>query len=135
MSANSPWTQHTFNYTAPNVNTATLAFAFRNDPNYWYLDDVSVTNSSGGQLLSNGGFESGSLPPWVYCNPLNSGTLSSVLTGTVHTGSYAYKAGAVGASDYVSQTFNVQPNYIYTVTFWLHSLGTSNVFAWITIFN
>ncbi len=47
-----PWTQYSFNYTAPNINSATIIFSLRNDPDFWYLEDVSVTNSSGNQLLT-----------------------------------------------------------------------------------
>jgi hypothetical protein len=127
------WTQFTFNYTAPNVDAATITFSFRNDPDYWYLDDVSVTNSSGEELLLNDGFEQGSLVDWVYCNPNNavfSGIVNSVL---LHSGSYSYQDGSQGAPDYLSQTFNVQPNNVYTVSFWLNANGASMVFAWVTI--
>ncbi len=94
-----------------------------------------MTNSSGQQLLLNGGFELGSLVDWVYCNPQNTGSSGSV-TGTVsHTGSYSYKDGAVTIPDYLSQTFNVQSNNVYTVKFSLHATGTvaNEVFAWAII--
>jgi hypothetical protein len=135
LNANLGWTHYIFNYTAPNATTATISFAFRNDPNYWYLDAVSVTNSSGQQLLLNGGFElnSGSLVDWVYCNPQGSTNPGSVSGANPHSGSYSYEDGSTGALDYLSQTFHVQLNGVYTVSFWLTSVGTSDVFALITI--
>ena len=135
LSLNSPlsWTKYTFNYTAPNVTAAKLTFSFRNDPGYWYLDDVSVTNSSGGQLLSNGDFEQGTLVNWVYCNPSNA-TFSGAITGAVsNTGWYSYEDGSVGAPDYLSQTFSVRPNNKYTVSFWLGTNSYNMTFGWITI--
>jgi hypothetical protein len=127
------WTQYKFNYTSPNVTTATITFSFRDDPGYWYLDAVSVTNSSGQQLLSNTGFESGTLANWVYCNPSNSSYSGSVTGSTSYSGSYSYEDGSIGAPDYLSQTFSVQPNNIYTVKFWLSSDSNNMTFAWITI--
>jgi hypothetical protein len=108
-------------------------FSFRNDPNFWYLDDVSVTNSYGQQLLSNGGFELGSLVDWVYCNPNNASHSGSVTSAVSYDGWYCYQDGSTGAPDYLSQTFNVQPNNVYTVSFWLEAVGTNMVFAWVTV--
>ncbi len=133
MNANLPWTQYIFNYTAPSVTTATLTFSFRDDPSYWYLDAVSVTNSSGQELLSNGGFEQGTLANWIYCNPQYSSSSGSISTVNPYSGSYDYADGSVGAADYLSQTFDVQPNNIYTIEFWLAANGNSMTLAWITV--
>lgn len=128
-----PWTEYSFNYTAPNITSATLHFALRNDPNFWYLDDVSVTNSSGDELLSNGGFEQGTLSGWTYCNPSNASHSGQVSSSMPHTGSYSYADGSVGAYDYLSQTFTVVPNNIYSIQFWLYASSSSATFALITI--
>ena len=129
-------TYYSFNYTSPNVTTLTLIFSFRSDPNYWYLDDVSVTNSSGQQLLSNGDFEQGSLIHWVYCNPRNATFSGFISSSLVCHGNYCYADGSIGAFDYLSQTFNVLPNEVYTVQFWL-ALDSRYIvdmtFAYITI--
>jgi hypothetical protein len=134
MTATLPWTEYIFNYTAPNVTSATLTFSLRNDPLDWYLDDVSVTNSSGQQLLLNRGFELGTLADWTYCNP-NNATWSGFVSGSAnpHSGSYCYADGSVGAPDYLSQTFNVQPYSIYSVKFWLSCDSDNMTFAWIYI--
>jgi hypothetical protein len=130
-----PWTYYTFNYTTANVTSATLMFAFRNDPSFWYLDDVSVISSSGTQLLLNTGFETGDLSHWVYCNPYNA-TFSGTVTSSVsYTGWYSYKDGSVGWSDYLSQSFTVTPQSIITVSFWLGSTGSYSQFLVVTISN
>ncbi|CAF0759589.1 unnamed protein product [Adineta steineri] len=124
---------YSFNYTAPNITSAKLMFALRDDPDYLYLDDVSVTNSSGIQLLSNGGFELDTLSGWTYCNPSNAPSSGAISLGNSHSGSYSYMDGSVGSSDYLSQTFAVVPNNIYSITFWLSSSSTSSTFALVTI--
>jgi hypothetical protein len=133
LTAAIPWTQYSFNYTARNVSSATLTFALEDDPALWYLDDVSVTNSSGAQLIMNGGFETGNLAGWTYCNPSNA-TFSGIVTlSTPHSGVYSYQDGSTGTSDYLSQTFPVVPNNIYSITFWLCATSTSGTFALVTI--
>jgi len=128
------WTQYTFNYTAPNVTNVTLMFSFRNDPSFWYLDAITVTNrSSGSNLISNGEFNTGDLSYWTYCNPKNA-TYSGYVSSTIYyNGPYGYADGSVGAFDYLSQRFRVVPYNWYIIKFWLASLGTNNTYASITI--
>jgi hypothetical protein len=118
-----------FNYTAPNVNIAKISFALQNDPDFWYLDDVSITNSSGVQLLSNGNFEAGDLTGWSYCNPKNATNSGTVSMTNSHTGWYSYEDGSVGSSDYLSQSFTVRPNKTVTVRFWLQSSSINGTYA------
>src|ERR1700733_13448133 len=62
---NSPgqnYTLYTYSFQAQLAQTF-LTFEFRQDPAYWRLDDVSITNSTNSQLLANGGFENGSYGP------------------------------------------------------------------------
>lgn len=127
------WTQYKFNYTAPSVTSVRLTFSFRNDPSYWYLDDVFVTNSSGQQLLLNTGFEQGTLANWIFCNPNSASSSGAVTNLDKYSGLYSYKDGSVGTPDYLSQTFDVLPGNIYTVSFWLKATSSSMTFAWITI--
>ena len=58
----------TFAWISSIKESATLAFELRHDPNYWHLDDVSVDNGTA-EMLINGGFESGSLSPWIRTTP------------------------------------------------------------------
>jgi len=66
-------------------------------------------------ILTNPGFESGSLSPWSC-----TGNLGSVVSSPVHGGSKAL-AGAVSSSDNAkcSQTVAVKPNTAYTLSGWV----------------
>ncbi|WP_217552169.1 carbohydrate binding domain-containing protein [Streptomyces sp. GbtcB6] len=66
-------------------------------------------------ILSNPGFESGSLSPWSC-----TGNLGSVVSSPVHGGSKAL-AGAASASDTAqcTQTVAVQPNTTYSLSGWV----------------
>ncbi|WP_316520499.1 carbohydrate binding domain-containing protein [Kitasatospora brasiliensis] len=68
-----------------------------------------------GNLLTNGGLESGSLSPWSC----SAGT-GSVVNSGAHSGTYALK-GAVSASDTAQcgQTVSVQPNTTYSLSAWV----------------
>lgn len=133
LTATLPWTQYSFSYTAPNINSATLVFAFRNDPSFWYLDDVSVTNSTGSELLLNGGFEQGSYSKWTYCNPTQATYAGDVNTNKPHNGSYSYEDRSISAFDYLSQAFTVVPNNTYSVKFWLRATSSNSAYAYITV--
>src|SRR5262245_30574292 len=65
------------------------------------------------ELLTNGGFESGSLAPW-------SCSLGSVVSTPAHTGTHALQ-GAASTSDNAqcTQTVSVLPNTSYTLSGWV----------------
>jgi len=65
------------------------------------------------ELLTNGGFESGSLAPW-------SCSLGSVVSTPTHTGTHALQ-GAASTSDNAqcTQTVSVLPNTAYTLSGWV----------------
>ena len=70
----SAYRNYSVNYTAAAYATS-ISFAFRDDPGYLYLDDVSVTDATkaGSNLLVNSGFELGlarAAAPigWTYFN-------------------------------------------------------------------
>src|SRR5215471_8213462 len=52
------YTQYTTSFVAT-ATTTNISFAFREDPAFLSLDDVSVTLGGGPNLLTNPGFESG----------------------------------------------------------------------------
>jgi hypothetical protein len=103
----------------------TLAFQFRNSPGYWYLDDASVYDG-GSQMLINGGFETGSLSPWVETTPNgNCGGLAASVTNTLpFTGNYSLIDGSFSCADEVSQQFMATAGQIYVVSFWLKAAGS-----------
>ncbi len=76
-------------------------------------------------LLSNSGFESGSLSGWTC-----SGGLGSIVSTPVHGGTKAL-AGAASSSDSAqcAQTVPVQPNTTYSLTGWVRG---SNVYLGVT---
>ncbi len=89
------------------------------------------------ELLGNGGFETGSYPPWAYCNPsgvTGSGVLEKIsdyyvynsVTYAAHSGNYFYLDGAVGGSDYISQIFPTNLGETYNISFWLFNRGSGS---------
>jgi chitinase len=74
----------------------------------------TTTPPPGGNLVSNGGFESGALSPWT-CSPLG-----SVVSSPVHGGAHALAAAASSSDDaQCSQTISVQPGHAYTLSAWV----------------
>ncbi|HET9059107.1 MAG TPA: carbohydrate binding domain-containing protein, partial [Acidimicrobiales bacterium] len=97
---------------------------------------TTTTGSQGGTgAISNPGFETGALSPWT-CDP---GT-ASVVSTTVHSGSYALEATPTSSDDaQCSQVVNVSPNTTYTLTAWVQGnyvylgdtgTGTSDTSNW-----
>jgi hypothetical protein len=75
---------------------------------------LTVTGTSGGGSLVNGGFETGSLSPWVC----NSG--DAVVTSPVHSGTHAAKIAATSSqTGECDQTLTLTPNHNYTLTAWV----------------
>ncbi|MEV5612929.1 carbohydrate binding domain-containing protein [Streptomyces sp. NPDC052225] len=76
---------------------------------------LPATPAQAANVLSNPGFESGSLGPWTC-----SGGLGSVVSSPVHSGAKAL-AGAASSSDNAkcTQTVAVQPNTAYTLSGWM----------------
>jgi hypothetical protein len=74
-----------------------------------------TTQAFAANLLSNPGFETGSLSPWSC-----TGGLGSVVSSPVHSGTKAL-AGAASSSDNAqcTQTVAVQPNTAYTLSAWV----------------
>jgi len=63
------FTQYTVDFTA-GVAFTDITFALRNDPAWTAIDDVSVVDvtTPAGNLIVNGGFETGAYAPWDYDN-------------------------------------------------------------------
>jgi hypothetical protein len=99
---------------------------------------VSTTAvSAATNLVTNPGFETGSLSPWT-CDP---GT-AKVVTSPVHSGSYALAATPTSnLTAQCSQTVSVQPNTTYTLSAWVlgnyayigdTGTGTSDTSNWVS---
>ncbi|CAF4246451.1 unnamed protein product [Rotaria magnacalcarata] len=110
------YTYYSYSYT-PTTNQATIMIELRQDPSALYIDDISVIDSSNQQLISNGGFETGSLTSWQR------GTVSggSVSSGCANTGTYCYADGIVGQTDNIHQSFPTVVGSAVTVSFYLRN--------------
>ncbi|CAF4205213.1 unnamed protein product [Rotaria magnacalcarata] len=126
-----------FAWTSPTTGTVTLSFFLRHDPTTWFLDDVSVYYGAV-QMLSNGGFESGSMAPWVRSLPNGpctgwSSAVSTTVYGVLpHSGNYYYIDGSYGCADEISQSFGAIAGEEYIVSFWIQS-GSSGSGVSVTI--
>jgi hypothetical protein len=124
------YTNYTVDFTA--TSTATnIGFAFRDDPSFLGLDDVSVSTGGGPNLLTNPGFEAGVVGDnapqgWTYHNPfllLPAGAVvdtASTPSPGAHSGSNYFIDGAVQAYDGISQSVPTTPGEVYTIGFWLN---------------
>jgi hypothetical protein len=118
--------QYTTGFTAANATT-TISIAFRDDPAFLALDDVSVTTGGGSNLVANPGFESGivgdSAPVgWVYLNPFVAAPdpfVSDLSNPGPHSGANYYRDGAVDGYNEIAQTISTTPGATYDVSFWL----------------
>jgi hypothetical protein len=132
-SGSSSYTCHYFAWAASTTGSVTLAFQFRNDPDYWYMDDVSVSNGTT-EMLMNGGFESGSLSPdWTtsapngHCYVYMSG--AQIFNSLCRTGNYCLSDGCGLCSDKIAQSLTVITGQTYFISFWLKQNGTGGVIS------
>ena len=73
------------------------------------------TGGGSGDLVVNGGFETGALSPWTCSN----GT-GSVVTSPVHSGGHALSAAPTSSDTaQCAQTLAVQPGHTYTLSGWV----------------
>jgi hypothetical protein len=126
---------HTYQqYTTSFVATSTqsfISFAFREDPAFLGLDDVSVTFAMGPNFILNGGFESGPVGQnapanWTYLNVFGAGAAGVVAnngTPGPHTGSNYYRDGAIQAYDAITQQITTVIGATYDISFWLSDNG------------
>ncbi|CAM4831945.1 unnamed protein product [Rotaria magnacalcarata] len=114
---------HQYSFIAKS-NKTTMILALRQDPSYWCLDDISVTNN-GTEMWQNGGFELNSLTPqhYTYCNPDGASASGIISTNCPHSGSYSFYDGSVKYSDYLSQSFATVIGSNYNISFWLANEG------------
>ena len=96
----------------------------RNDPAWWYVDDVSILAGATEKLV-NGGFETNSLYPWVQTFPSGyyAGAPAEVTNsgGVARTGTYGLRDGSNTYADQVAQSFSAVSGQTYVISFWLKS--------------
>jgi len=91
------------------------------------MDDVSVSDGIN-ELLSNGGFETGSFSPsWTKSTPNGVcgifTTGAEIDTSSCRSGSYCFSDGCGAKSDQISQSFMVTSGKTYFISFWLKQTG------------
>ncbi|MFG2957437.1 carbohydrate binding domain-containing protein [Streptomyces sp. NPDC048291] len=87
--------------------------AFGNAVSATAAPNIGAYNGTGGNLLSNAGFETGALSPWTQA----SGTSSSVTAANAHTGSDALTTAASGSGANQAIT-GLSPSTTYLLTGW-----------------
>lgn len=121
--------QYSVTFNAAQATTA-LSFQMREDPDYFFLDDIVMRhNNTGANLVVNGDFEGGryidpvatTVQPvgWTYLNLFNATASGRVALNGPHGGSYNYYDGAVGAYDGITQQIATIVGDSYTLSFWL----------------
>ena len=128
--------QSIYNYTAV-ATTTVLVFSLRAVNAYFAVDSVSVRDYAAlsTEILVNGGFETGTLTPWIYCNQMNvsitGGVTSNFSWGGFNyypqSGTYFYVSRNNISADYLFQSFPTQVGRSYKVTTHLMYPGNSSL--------
>jgi hypothetical protein len=117
--------QYTASFIA-GVTTTQISFAFREDPDFLLLDNVSVTTGGGPNLLTNGDFEGGggSVPTgWTHLNTFGAGAAGVLDSGCGITGSHCWSDGSIQGYDGLNQSITTAIGTTYHVTFSLTDTG------------
>jgi hypothetical protein len=108
------YTNYTVSFVAANTTT-NLSFAFREDPAFLSLDDVTMTDTThpGPNLVLNGGFELGPVganapTDWTFLNIFGAVAAGTVQSNNPHTGNNNYFDGAVQAYDSITSLLLLQ---------------------------
>ena len=125
------YTEFGVNFTATDTST-NISFAFRNDPDFTNLDNVSVTTGGGPDLLVNGNFDgptitSGGSPNepsgWTFLNQFGAGASGEVSSSCGIGGTNCYTDGAIQAYDGITQGIATTPGSIYHIDFFMNAGG------------
>jgi hypothetical protein len=112
------YSQAVFTFTTGASNSSAKIYCYKQSGSgAAYCDDFTVIAAT--NIVSNAGFESGALSPWVLSN---SG--SSVVASNAHSGTYALQTG--NSYSGVNQTLNsLSPNTTYALSGWLKTAVAS----------
>jgi hypothetical protein len=79
---------------------------------------ATLTVTAPGQLVQNGGFETGDFSYWTEGGNFEDAFVNSVY---VHSGQYGASLGPVGSPGYLSQSLPTTPGQLYLLSLWLDS--------------
>ena len=82
---------------------------------------VILSQPVGAQLVTNGGFETGTLLGWT----LTGDNCSTGVLNLPHSGTYGLRSGPVAGTCEISQSFATTPGAQYTFSFWVQNLSGS----------
>jgi hypothetical protein len=129
------YTHYTVNFVATQGST-NISFAFRDDPAFLFLDDVTVNDLTtvSGNLIVNGGFESGPVganapASWTYLNTFGASFAGVVATNNPHSGTNNYYDGAVQAYDGITQGLATTIGDLYQIGFWLAENSANGTYS------
>jgi hypothetical protein len=86
--------------------------------------DLVLAPALGQNLVTNGGFEAGSLYGWTEGGDLSQPQYDAVTTNNPHSGTYALEIGVIGDEYEVYQNITTVPGTTYQVQFWLADAGS-----------
>jgi hypothetical protein len=133
-----PYVEFFYNYTAIS-NVTRITFAYKIQNYYFALDSISVRDyaAPSTEILTNGGFETGDLTSWIYCNQNNASYTGGVKSNTSFSynnftyfpqaGMYYYLGGNNISADYISQSFPTIIGHEYNVNLWSMFPGSGNL--------
>jgi uncharacterized repeat protein (TIGR03803 family) len=130
------YTQYSVTFKATQTSTP-ITFALRNDPDWLFMDDLSISDLSAGgpNLFVNPGFELGpvysSTPTgWSYANPNNAGANGAIYTGGLaHSGTNYWYDGSIGAYDFLTQVVPTTIGDTYQISLWLARYVSGGTFS------
>lgn len=125
---------YSVNFVATDAIT-NLSFAFREDPAFLELDNVTLTTGGGPNLVVNGGFEAGPVggaapTGWTYLNNFGA-TFGGVVSSSCGAAgsSNCYYDGAVQAYDSITQAIATTIGSTYSLNFLLSDNGGLTTFS------
>ena len=125
------YTEFSANFTATDTST-NISFAFRNDPDFTQLDNVSVTTGGGPNLLVNGNFDGSTITSgghsnepfgWTFLNNFGASAAGEVGSDCGIGSTACFTDGAVQAYDGITQGITTTPNSIYHIDFFMYADG------------
>jgi hypothetical protein len=123
-STDAAWALDTVQFTTGSTSTTATIYCYKNTGSGpGYCDDFSIVKlTNPANLVTNGGFETGSQSPWT----LSSSVPVSVTASAAHSGSFGLATGAANSG--VQQTISgLRPGTTYVLTGWLHAVSGEQI--------